>query len=147
MFKLDVVFCTHNRADRSPDLVPALRAQDCSVSFEILAVNNNSKDNTLAILGNLATQPGAPLRFVTETAQGYSLHSRSLLHHDLTTLETPTLERDLCDSRLDRRHHRPGASVSCLSLWPSQRSCSQRCATCGFHHGIFGRIRLQPAGG
>jgi peptidoglycan/xylan/chitin deacetylase (PgdA/CDA1 family) len=33
------------------------------------------------------------------SAQGFSLHSHSLLHHDLTTLETPTLERDLRDSR------------------------------------------------
>jgi peptidoglycan/xylan/chitin deacetylase (PgdA/CDA1 family) len=33
------------------------------------------------------------------SAQGFSLHSHSLLHRDLTTLEAPTLERDLCDSR------------------------------------------------
>lgn len=32
-------------------------------------------------------------------AQGFSLHSHSLLHRDLTTLEAPTLEQDLCDSR------------------------------------------------
>lgn len=33
------------------------------------------------------------------SAQGFSLHSHSLLHRDLTTLEAPTLEQDLCDSR------------------------------------------------
>ena len=33
------------------------------------------------------------------SAQGFSLHSHSLLHRDLTTLSEPTLERDLCDSR------------------------------------------------
>ena len=33
------------------------------------------------------------------SAQGFSLHSHSLLHHDLTTLEASTLEQDLCDSR------------------------------------------------
>lgn len=68
--KLTFAFCTYNRADRLVKLVTAMRLQDCPVSFEILAVNNNSKDNTLAILENLAAQPGAPLRFVTETAQG-----------------------------------------------------------------------------
>lgn len=33
-------------------------------------------------------------------AQGFSLHSHSLLHRDLTTLEAPTLAQDLCDSRI-----------------------------------------------
>lgn len=33
------------------------------------------------------------------SAQGFSLHSHSLMHHDLTTLETLILERDLRDSR------------------------------------------------
>lgn len=32
-------------------------------------------------------------------AQGFSLHSHSLLHHDLTKLETSALEQDLRDSR------------------------------------------------
>jgi len=68
--KLTFAFCTYNRADRLENLVVAMRAQDCPISYEILAVNNNSKDNTLAILESLAAQPGAPLRFVTETAQG-----------------------------------------------------------------------------
>jgi glycosyltransferase involved in cell wall biosynthesis len=68
--KLTFAFCTYNRADRLENLVAAMRAQDCPVTFEILAINNNSKDNTLAILKNLADQPGALLRFVTETAPG-----------------------------------------------------------------------------
>lgn len=33
------------------------------------------------------------------SAQQFSLHSHSLLHHDLTTLEIPALEQDLRDSR------------------------------------------------
>lgn len=68
--KLTFAFCTYNRADRLENLVAAMRAQDCPVTFEILVINNNSKDNTLAILKNLADQPGALLRFVTETAPG-----------------------------------------------------------------------------
>lgn len=70
MAQLIVAFCTYNRAERLPDLVDALRTQTCPIAFEILAVNNNSKDNTLAILKDLAVRPGVPLRFVTETAQG-----------------------------------------------------------------------------
>lgn len=68
--KLTFAFCTYNRADRLENLVAAMRAEDCPIPFEILAVNNNSQDNTLAILKDLAARPGAPLRFVTETTQG-----------------------------------------------------------------------------
>lgn len=68
--KLSFAFCTYNRADRLSDLVVAMRAQTCPIPFEILVVNNNSRDNTLAVLQGLAAMPGVPLRYVTETAQG-----------------------------------------------------------------------------
>ena len=67
---LTVAFCTFKRANRLEKLVAALRAQSCPVPFEILAVNNNSPDNTLDVLSMLQQQSGAPLRVVTETAPG-----------------------------------------------------------------------------
>jgi glycosyltransferase involved in cell wall biosynthesis len=67
---LTFAFCTYNRADRLPKLVAAMREQSCPVPFEILAVNNNSSDDTAAILAQLAAQPGAPLRWVIEPVQG-----------------------------------------------------------------------------
>src|SRR5512139_596765 len=67
---LTVAFCTFQRADRLPRLVAALRAQHCPVPFDILAVNNNSPDSTLEVLGALQKQAGAPLRIVTEAAPG-----------------------------------------------------------------------------
>lgn len=67
---LTVVFCTFKRASRLEKLVAALRAQSCSVPFEILAINNNSPDNTLEVLEHLQRQPGAQLRVVTEMAPG-----------------------------------------------------------------------------
>src|SRR5512139_1349511 len=67
---LTVAFCTFKRADRLETLVTALRAQRCPVPFEILAVNNNSPDNTLAVLESLQRERGAALRIVTETAPG-----------------------------------------------------------------------------
>lgn len=70
MPRLTAAFCTFNRADRLDTLVGALRAQSCPVPFEILAVNNNSPDNTLEILDALQKKPGAPLRIVTETSPG-----------------------------------------------------------------------------
>ncbi len=73
---LTVAFCTYKRADRLEKLVGALRSQKCPVPFDILAVNNNSPDNTLAVLDKLRNSPGATLRAVTETAQGI-VHARN----------------------------------------------------------------------
>ncbi len=67
---LTFAFCTYNRAHRLEGLVSAIRAQDCQIPFEVLAVNNNSTDTTLAVLEKLAGLPGAPLRFVTEQTPG-----------------------------------------------------------------------------
>ena len=67
---LTFAFCTYNRADRLEKLVAAMRAQSCPVPFEILAINNNSTDHTAQVLSELARQPGALLRWVTEPVQG-----------------------------------------------------------------------------
>lgn len=68
--KLTFAFCTYNRASRLERLVAEMRAQDCPVPFEILAINNNSTDQTLNVLEALSRLPGVPMRFVTETRQG-----------------------------------------------------------------------------
>lgn len=70
MTTLTVAFCTFKRAKRLEKLVAALRAQNCPVPFEILAVNNNSPDSTLDVLADLQGRPGAALRIVTETSPG-----------------------------------------------------------------------------
>jgi len=68
---LTFAFCTYNRADRLEQLVAKMRAQACPLMpFEILAINNNSSDNTAEVLAELARRPGAPLRWVTEPIQG-----------------------------------------------------------------------------
>lgn len=68
--KITVAICTYNRADRLPALVDALRRQDCPIACEILAVDNNSKDNTRSVLMALAEESGTPLRYVKEGQQG-----------------------------------------------------------------------------
>ena len=67
---LTFAFCTFNRADRLEKLVAAMRAQTSPVSFEILAVNNKSTDNTAEVLAKLTQLPGPTLRWVTESEQG-----------------------------------------------------------------------------
>lgn len=68
--KITVAFCTYNRADSLPGLVRALRALECPHPFDILVVNNNSRDHTAGVLDQLALEEGAPLRWVLETEQG-----------------------------------------------------------------------------
>lgn len=64
-----LAICTYNRADRLPALAEAMLAQQSPIPFEVLFVNNNSKDNTLEVLRDLADRH-ANIRFVTETEQG-----------------------------------------------------------------------------
>lgn len=70
MTLLTFAFCTFNRAERLESLVAAMRAQTCPIPFEILAINNNSSDNTAAVLAQLAQFPGPTLRWITEPVQG-----------------------------------------------------------------------------
>jgi glycosyltransferase involved in cell wall biosynthesis len=67
---LTFAFCTYNRADRLDRLVAVMREQACPIPFEILAVNNNSTDDTATVLARLAQLPGPTLRWVTEPVQG-----------------------------------------------------------------------------
>ncbi|HBA65903.1 MAG TPA: glycosyltransferase [Methylococcaceae bacterium] len=68
--RITLAFCTFNRAERLDKLVAAIRQQSSTLPFEILAINNNSSDNTLEELERLANLPGPRLRFVTEHVQG-----------------------------------------------------------------------------
>ena len=68
--KLTYALCTYNRCNRLERLIAAMRSQTCPITFEILAINNNSSDATLEVLGKLAAEPGVPLRCITETRQG-----------------------------------------------------------------------------
>jgi len=76
MKKFSIAICSYNRCERLIKLIGLLRQQSCSVPFDILIVNNKSSDNTTEILKKLSLEPGAPLRFVTETKQGIA-HARN----------------------------------------------------------------------
>lgn len=110
---LTYAFCTFNRADRLEKLVAAMRAQTCPIPFEILAINNNSTDTTVATLAHLAKQPGSPLRWVTETTQGIvsarnraieeSLDSDILAFIDDDELPLPGLLEAVTDAILNEK--------------------------------------------
>ncbi len=67
---LTLAVCSYNRAKRLPRLVRALRALASPLDYDVLIINNNSSDNTLEVLDSLKSEPGVPLRVVTETQQG-----------------------------------------------------------------------------
>lgn len=114
-------FCTYNRAARLEKLVTAMRTQICHIPFEVLAVNNNSQDNTLAVLQHLVEQSGAPLRFVTETVQGIvaarnraieeTINSDILVFIDDDEIPLPGLLAAACHAILDESAQCVGGRV------------------------------------
>jgi GT2 family glycosyltransferase len=59
---VSVVIPTHNRADRLPRLVAALRAQEAPGPFEIVIVDDCSTDETWAVLQTLTGQHSVAVR-------------------------------------------------------------------------------------
>ena len=76
MSQLTIAVCSYNRSANLPGLIRAIRAQQAPVAFDILVVDNNSSDDTQAVLESLAAEEGAPLRYVLESNQGIT-HARN----------------------------------------------------------------------
>lgn len=139
--KLTFAFCTYKRVDRLPALVAAMRAQPCPIPFEILAVNNNSPDNTLDVLDQLSKQPGISLRYVTETVQGIvparnraiqeALDSDILVFIDDDELPQPGLLVAACDALLNEGAQCVGGRVQ-VDFSPRQRPGWMEDALLGF---------------
>ena len=72
MAKISIIVCTFNRADVLEDCLDSLVNQTVSGEFyEVVVVNNNSTDSTLAIAEKYARHY-KNFRFVTEVRQGLS---------------------------------------------------------------------------
>jgi len=68
---ISVVVCTYNRAALLTRTVESLFAQQAEAArFEILVVDNNSTDNTRAIVESLQTKSPVRLRYFFEPRQG-----------------------------------------------------------------------------
>lgn len=72
MIKLSVIIPTYNRSDMVVDAIGSLCQQDMSADiFEIIVVDNNSKDNTTKKVEQaIANYPNHHIRYVLETRQG-----------------------------------------------------------------------------
>lgn len=119
--RLTFAFCTYNRATRLERLVTAMRAQACPIPFEILAVNNNSQDDTLTVLEKLSALPGPSLRVVTEMQQGIvparnraiaeAIDSDILVFIDDDELPLPGTLKAACDAILNEEAQCAGGKV------------------------------------
>jgi len=70
MKNLTIAICSYNRAERLTGLIKALRSLSCPVPFDILIIDNNSTDQTQAVVSRLARENGPPVRTVIESEQG-----------------------------------------------------------------------------
>jgi glycosyltransferase involved in cell wall biosynthesis len=73
---VSVVLCTYNRAERLLPSLDALLAQTGDVEYEILVVDNNSTDDTAAVVKAVAARSGERVRYIFEERQGLS-HARN----------------------------------------------------------------------
>jgi glycosyltransferase involved in cell wall biosynthesis len=72
---ISVVVSTYNRADRLPVALEALRVQRGDVPYEIVVVDNNSTDDTAAVVQSVVAMDHR-MRYVFEPKQGLS-HGRN----------------------------------------------------------------------
>lgn len=66
------VICTYNGAQRLPETIAHLLLQkvDADLSWEVVLVDNNSTDNSIAVVTTAWTESDVPLRVVHEEKQG-----------------------------------------------------------------------------
>ncbi len=79
MNHITVVVCTYNRADSLRDALDSLIVMNTGnlLSYEVLVVNNNSKDQTSKVVSIVAEQTRVPVREVIETQAGV-VYARNL---------------------------------------------------------------------
>ncbi len=82
-YLLSVVLCTYNRAPKLPESLDSLRAQQASdqLRWELVCVDNNSNDDTRAVLEDFARASGIPMTYVFEPQQGLACARNTGLRH------------------------------------------------------------------
>src|SRR5688572_24960394 len=70
--KFSVVIATYNRADELVKTLESLRTLRVGAPWEVVIVDNNSKDNTREVVLTAAESFPVPLRYLHEKQQGRS---------------------------------------------------------------------------
>jgi glycosyltransferase involved in cell wall biosynthesis len=74
--EVSIVIPTYNRSALLRDAVTSVLGQDSSSAFEIVVVDNNSKDDTAAVVQSLMDQHRGRISYIVETQQG-NAHARN----------------------------------------------------------------------
>ncbi len=75
--KASVIICTYNRIGLLKEAIESIRTQDFPISqFEIVVVDNNSKDSTARLIKEIANTSSVKIKYVFEGRQGLS-HARN----------------------------------------------------------------------
>ncbi len=100
---ISVIICTYNRASFLPKGIESL--SHCKTkAYEVIVVDNNSHDNTAAVVSRLASDnPTLPLRYVFEPEQGLSnARNRGITEARGEVLLFIDDDAYVCDNYLDR---------------------------------------------
>lgn len=74
--KVSIVIPTYNRSALLRNAVMSVLGQESSSTFEIVLVDNNSKDDTAGVAQSLINQHPGRIRYIVETQQG-NAHARN----------------------------------------------------------------------
>ncbi|MFA5014771.1 MAG: glycosyltransferase [Actinomycetota bacterium] len=69
---LSVIICTYNRSESLIGLLNSLLKNQCDFDYEVLVVDNNSKDKTKEVIFSYMPRFNGRLRYLQETRQGLS---------------------------------------------------------------------------
>jgi GT2 family glycosyltransferase len=68
--KISVIICTYNRADNLKDLLECFLIQDLKEAYEIIVIDNNSRDDTKGMVKSFEPKFQGKLRYFFEPRQG-----------------------------------------------------------------------------
>jgi glucosyl-dolichyl phosphate glucuronosyltransferase len=79
---ISVVVSTYNRCDLLPRALESILVQDdCDASYEVIVVDNNSEDETGAVMQKMVARSGRNLRYLLEPRQGVSYARNTGIAH------------------------------------------------------------------
>ena len=67
---ISIIIPTYNRKEELVDLLPSLRNQKSSIAFEVIVVDDGSRDGTQELLKNLTKEWNGALRFIGQNRAG-----------------------------------------------------------------------------
>lgn len=92
--QVTVAVCCYNAANYLPNLIEKLTAQDCSIHFEVLIINNNSTDNTQELISQLTALTTTPIRYVNEFEQGIAFARNRAIEESLSSRYMAFIDAD-----------------------------------------------------